>query len=98
MINLLVLSLRTSQNLLWYSLTLLDDLSIIFYKLYKYFSFQPVLHDLCNKGRGMCYHVWNDAYKRTIAANQKEQPMWRQRVSSLASEWSFTICLTPYNP
>ena len=22
-----------------------------------YFSFQPVLHDWCNKGRGMCYLV-----------------------------------------
>ena len=22
-----------------------------------YFSFQPVLHDWCNKGRGMCYSV-----------------------------------------
>ena len=22
-----------------------------------YFSFQPVLHDRCNKGRGMCYPV-----------------------------------------
>ena len=22
-----------------------------------YLSFQPVLHDWCNKGRGMCYHV-----------------------------------------
>ena len=22
-----------------------------------YFSFQPVLHDWCNKGRGMCYRV-----------------------------------------
>ena len=22
-----------------------------------YFSFQPVLNDLCNKGRGMCYPV-----------------------------------------
>ena len=22
-----------------------------------YFSVQPVLHDWCNKGRGMCYHV-----------------------------------------
>ena len=36
-----------------------------------YFSFQPVLHDWCNKGRGMYYPVWDDAYKRTIA-NQKE--------------------------
>ena len=25
----------------------------------------------------------DDAYKRTLAANRKEQPMWRQRVSSL---------------
>ena len=23
-----------------------------------YFSFQPVLHDWCNKGRGMCYPVY----------------------------------------
>ena len=23
-----------------------------------YFSFQPVLHDWCNKGRGMCYPVF----------------------------------------
>ena len=23
--------------------------------------------------------------------------MWRQRVSSIVSLWSFTICLTPYN-
>ena len=22
-----------------------------------YFSFQPVIHDWCNKGRGMCYPV-----------------------------------------
>ena len=26
----------------------------IYYSL-SYFSFQPVLHDWCNKGRGMCY-------------------------------------------
>ena len=32
-----------------------------------YFSFQPVLH-----GCGMCHPVWDDAYKRTLAANQKE--------------------------
>ena len=24
---------------------------------YSYFSLQPVLHDWCNKGRGMCYLV-----------------------------------------
>ena len=33
---------------------------------------QPVLHDWCNKGRGMCYPVWDGAYKRTLAANRKE--------------------------
>ena len=35
-----------------------------------YFSFQPVFHDWCNKGRGMYYPVWDDAYKRTLAANR----------------------------
>ena len=34
-----------------------------------YFSFQPVLHDWCNKGCGMCYPVWDGAYKRTLAVN-----------------------------
>ena len=37
-----------------------------------YFSFQPVLHDWCNKGCGMCHPVWDGAYKRTLAANRKE--------------------------
>ena len=60
-----------------------------------YFSFQPVLCDWCNKGCSMYYRLWDDAYKRTLAANRKE-PMWWQRVSSLA-EWFFTICLMPYN-
>ena len=36
-----------------------------------YFSFQPVFHDWYNKGRGMCYPVWDDVYKRTLAANQR---------------------------
>ena len=31
-----------------------------------YFSFQPVLHDWCNKGRGL----WDGAYKISLAANQ----------------------------
>ena len=35
-----------------------------------YVSFQPVLHDWCNKGRGMCYPVWDGAYKRTLAVNR----------------------------
>ena len=36
------------------------------------FLVQPVLHDWCTKGRGMCYPVWDGAYKRTLAANRKE--------------------------
>ena len=35
-----------------------------------YFSFQPVPHDWCNEGRGMCYPVWDGAYKRTLAVNR----------------------------
>ena len=43
----------------------------------RYFSFQPVLHDQYNKGSGMCYPVWDGAYKRTLAVNWKEYPMWQ---------------------
>ena len=32
----------------------------------------------------VCACLWDDAYKRTLAANRKEQPMWWQWVSSLA--------------
>ena len=36
-------------------------------------SFQPVLHDWCNKGHGMYYPVLLDgAYKRTLAVKRKE--------------------------
>ena len=38
-----------------------------------YFSYQSVHHDWRNKGRGMRYLVvWDDAFKRTLAVNQKE--------------------------
>ena len=37
-----------------------------------YFLFQPVLHGWYNKGHGMCYPLWDGAYKRTLTANQKE--------------------------
>ena len=35
-----------------------------------YFSFQPVLHDWCNKGCGMCYPVCGGAYKKNLAVAQ----------------------------
>ena len=50
---------------------------------FSYFLFHPVLHDWCNKGCGMCYPVRDDAYKRTLAANRKELPMWWKQVASL---------------
>ena len=50
-----------------------------------------------NKGHGMCYPVWDDAYKRSLAANRKESPCGSSGFPLLLSEWSFTICLTPYN-
>ena len=40
----------------------------------EHFSFQPVLHDWCNKGRGMYYPVYEMMHiKRTLAANRKEE-------------------------
>ena len=61
-----------------------------------YFSFQPVLHDWCNKGRGMCYPVCGMVHIK--------EPLLLIDKSSLCggsgfpfSEWSLTICLTPYN-
>ena len=42
-------------------------------KLLSYSSFQPVLHEWCNKGCGMCYPVCGLMQnKRTLAAKQKE--------------------------
>ena len=63
-----------------------------------YFSFQPVLHDCCNKGRGMCYPVCGMVHIK--------EPLLFIRKSSLCggsgfpfslSEWSLTICLMLYN-
>ena len=61
-----------------------------------YFSFQPVLHDWCNKGRGMYYPV--------CGMTHTKDPLLLIGKSSLCggfplslSEWSFTISLTPYN-
>ena len=45
----------------------------------KYFSFKPVLHEWY-----VLPCMRDDAYKRTLAANRKEQHMWRQGVICLA--------------
>ena len=63
-----------------------------------YFSFLPVLHDWLNKGCGMYYPVCGMMHiKEALLLIGKNSlcggsgfPLW-------LSEWSFTICLTPYN-
>ena len=49
----------------------LDQLGRLDHSL-SYFSFQPVLHDWFNKGRGMCYPVCGMVHIKTLAANQNE--------------------------
>ena len=63
-----------------------------------YFSFQPVLHDWCNKGRGMCYPVFGMMHiKEPLLLIGKSSLCGGSRFPLSLSEWSFTICLTPYN-
>ena len=73
-------------------------LSFFILNLLSYFLFQPVLHDWCNKGCGMCYPVCGMVHIK--------EPMLLIGKSSLCggsgfplslSEWSLTICLMPYN-
>ena len=63
-----------------------------------YFSFQPVLHDWCNKGRGMCYHVCGMVHiKELLLSIEKSSLCGGSGFPLSLTEWSFTICLTPYN-
>ena len=63
-----------------------------------YFSFQPVLHDWCNKGRGMCYPVCGMVHiKEPLLLIGKSSPSGGSGFPFSLSEWSLTICLTPYN-
>ena len=61
-------------------------------------SFQPVLHDWCNKYRGMCYPVcWMVHIKEPLLLIGKSSPCGSNGFPLSLSEWSFTICPTPYN-
>ena len=63
-----------------------------------YFSFQPVLHDWCNKGRGVCYPVCGMMHiKEPLLLIGKSSPCGGSGFPLSLSEWSFTICPTPYN-
>ena len=73
----------------------------IHYMMYplSYFSFQPVLHDWCNKGRGMCYPVCGMVHiKEPLLLIDKSSLCGDSGFPFSLSEWSLTIlCLTPYN-
>ena len=63
-----------------------------------YFSFQPVLHDWCNKGRGMCYPVCGMVHiKEPLLLIDKSSLCGSSGFPFSLSESSLTICLTPYN-
>ena len=61
-------------------------------------AFQPVLHDWCNKGCGMCYPVCGMMHvKEPLLLIGKSNPCGGSEFPLSLSEWSFTICLMPYN-
>ena len=63
-----------------------------------YFLFQPVLHDWCNKGCGMCYPVCGMVHiKELLLLIGKSSLCGGSGFPFSLSEWSLTICLTPYN-
>ena len=63
-----------------------------------FFSFQPVLHDWCNKGRGMCYPVCGMVHiKEPLLLIDKSSLCGGSGFPFSQSEWSLTICLMPYN-
>ena len=63
-----------------------------------YFSFQPVLHNWCNKGFGMCYPVCGMVHiKEPLLLIDKSSLCGGSRFPLSLSEWSFTTCPTPYN-
>ena len=63
-----------------------------------YFSFHPVLHDWCNKGCGMCYPVCGMVHiKEPLLLIGKSSLCGGGGFPFSLSEWSLTICMTPYN-
>ena len=63
-----------------------------------YFSFHPVFHDWCNKGRGMCYPVCGMVHiKEPLLLIDKSSLCGGSGFPFSLSEWSLTICLKPYN-
>ena len=74
------------------------DISLFLIYPLSYFSFQPVLHDLCNKGSDMCYPVCGMMHiKERFLLIGKSSPCGGSRFPFSLFEWSITIGLTPYN-
>ena len=61
------------------------------------FSFQPVLHDWCNKGCGMCYPVCGIVHIKEPLLIIGKSLCGGSGFPLSLSEWSFTICPMPYN-
>ena len=56
------------------------------------------LRDWCNKGCYMCYPVFGMVHiKEPLLLIGKSSPCGGSRFPLSLSEWSLTICLTPYN-
>ena len=63
-----------------------------------YFLFQPVLHNWCNKGRGMFYSVYGMVHiKEPLLVIGKSSPCDGSGFPLYLFEWSFTICPMPYD-
>ena len=61
--------------------------------LLSYFSFQPVLHDWCNKGCGMCCPVCGMVHiKEPLLLIGKSSLCGGSGFPFSLSEWSLTIC------
>ena len=59
---------------------------------------QPMFHDWCTKSRGMCYPVCGMVHiKEPLLLIEKSSPCDGSGFPLSLCEWSFTICLTPYN-
>ena len=60
-----------------------------------YFSFQPLLHDWCKKGCGMCYPVCGVVHiKEPLELIKNSSPCGGSRFPLSLFVWYFTICLT----
>ena len=58
----------------------------------------PASAPKCNKGCGVCYPVCVMVHiKEPLLLIEKSSPCGSSGFPLLLSEWSFTICLTPYN-